>query len=372
MRLKSTNKIVLLFTLAVTATLQVSAQDFSQILKAPEKDAETYLNSYIGPGMLSFANGMAGGWYNTAKPHKPLGFDLTVTVNMANIPKSERSFLFNSADYGNLQLRGGATSSQLPTLVGGKPEEELELTGSYIHTDGNTYVYTSNSFDAPEGINVEQFPIAGVPVPMAQLGIGIIKNTDIKIRYGNVKSKFEVSNSNNSDKNEYSVNLLGFGVMHDFKQWIPGIKHIPVDMSVFVGYSRFKAKIDLDVNTGVNPASVGYVADGFAEMTANTTTVQVLVSKKLAILTPYFALGYNAVGSSLKVKGTFTNNNLRDLKNNPAPLTLEDPIDLSYSGGSSLRTTLGMRIKLAILTLHADYTLQKYNMLTVGLGISFR
>lgn len=369
MRLKFTNKIVLLFALMISTAMEVSAQDFTQIFKAPEKDAEAYLNNYIGPGMLSFANGMAGGWYNTAKPHKPLGFDLTVTVNVANIPKAERSFLFNSGDYDNIQLSGGG-SAQLPTLAGGEPDEQLALSGKYEHTDGKTYVYTSDSFDAPKGLDVEQFPIAGVPVPLIQLGIGVIKNTDIKIRYGNLNRTFEGSNNS---KSVYSVNLFGLGVMHDFKQWIPAIKHLPIDMSVFVGFSRFKARVDIDVNKDVSdPSSVGYVADGFAEMTSNTTTIQALISKKLSILTPYIGIGYNAVGSGIKVKGKFTNNNLRDTDGNPTSLTLTDPVDLTFGGGSSLRTTLGMRIKLAVLTLHADYTLQKYNMLTVGVGISFR
>jgi hypothetical protein len=34
--------------------------------------------------------------------------------------------------------------------------------------------------------------------------------------------------------------------------------------------------------------------------------------------------------------------------------------------------TAGFRLKLAILTLHTDYTLQKYSCLTVGLGFAVR
>ena len=34
--------------------------------------------------------------------------------------------------------------------------------------------------------------------------------------------------------------------------------------------------------------------------------------------------------------------------------------------------TAGMRLKLAIFTLHADYTVQKYDVLTVGFGFSVR
>jgi hypothetical protein len=39
---------------------------------------------------------------------------------------------------------------------------------------------------------------------------------------------------------------------------------------------------------------------------------------------------------------------------------------------SGLRANVGFRIKLAVVTIHADYTRAQYNVLTTGLGISFR
>ena len=49
----------------------------------------------------------------------------------------------------------------------------------------------------------------------------------------------------------------------------------------------------------------------------------------------------------------------------------EDPIDLDFKS-SSPRATIGMMVKLLFLTLHADYTIQKYNVLTAGVGVSIR
>jgi hypothetical protein len=39
---------------------------------------------------------------------------------------------------------------------------------------------------------------------------------------------------------------------------------------------------------------------------------------------------------------------------------------------SGMRANIGFRIKLAIVTIHADYTRAQYNVLTTGLGFSFR
>jgi hypothetical protein len=39
---------------------------------------------------------------------------------------------------------------------------------------------------------------------------------------------------------------------------------------------------------------------------------------------------------------------------------------------SGLRANLGLRVKLAVLTIHADYTRALYNVFSFGVGISFR
>lgn len=367
MRLNFTKSIFIMgLVYCLSPITKSNAQDFVDIFRASEEDVTQYLDSYIEPAMFSFANGMAGGWYNTAKTHKPLGFDLTFTVNVANIPNNERLFLFNPDDYGNIRLANDLTSSRtanLPTLVGGDTDERLELHGQYTAPDGNTYEYTSSdSFQAPDGIiDASDFPFAGVPAPTLQLGIGIIKNTDLKIRYGQAKN-LSVDDGTN---NKYGVSIFGIGVMHDFKQWIPGIKHLPLDMALFVGYSRFKTTIDFD------ESNVSFDAEGTAALTANNTTIQALVSKKLSILTLYGGLGYNIVSSGIKVDGEITNYELTDIVTGQ-PYTVTDPVDFKYDGGSTFRATAGMRIKLAFLTLHADYTFQKYNMISAGLGFTFR
>lgn len=365
MKLNFTKSIFILGTIfCLLPVTKSSAQDFVNIFRASQEDVTQYLDSYIEPAMFSFANGMAGGWYNTAKTHKPLGFDITATVNVANIPSNERLFLFDPSDYSNLRLVDGGTAD-LPTLVGGDANDRLELHGNF-EFEGETYEYTTGeSFQAPDGIvDASDLPLAGVPAPTVQLGIGLIKNTDLKIRYGQVKNL----SADDGTNNKYGVSIFGVGIMHDFKQWIPGIKHLPLDMAIFVGYSRFKSTIDFDeFEPGV------FSAEGTAELTANNTTIQALVSKKLSILTLYGGLGYNIVSSGIKVDGRIENYQLLSNPTDPnSYYVVEDPVDFKYDGGSTFRATFGMRLKLAFLTLHSDYTFQKYNMLSVGLGFTFR
>jgi len=69
--------------------------------------------------------------------------------------------------------------------------------------------------------------------------------------------------------------MFGIGVVHDIKQHIPGIKMVPFDLSVLVGYTSFKADIGLDDNR----------PDQKASTTFTTTTVQALIGKKFSVLT---------------------------------------------------------------------------------------
>jgi hypothetical protein len=53
------------------------------------------------------------------------------------------------------------------------------------------------------------------------------------------------------------------------------------------------------------------------------------------------------------------------------PNTLTDPVAIGFKN-NSMRLTLGMRLKLGPIFFNGDYTFQKYNMLSVGFGVSVR
>lgn len=352
---KSTTKIIALALvgLLVISHSAKSQENFEQIFRAGTADANTYLQKYSEAIGLSFNSGMGSGWYNTAKPHKLFGFDLTATLNVATIPDDELKFQFNSSDFQNLEFVSG--DSDLPSLVGGDAATRLRVpAGTTINGVGGTVTYSADKeFDAPNGLlDANDIPVGvGAPVPAVQLGIGLIKNTDLKIRYA---SDFGLLD-------EGSIQLIGFGVLHDLKQWIPGFKLIPIDVSGFFGYTSLKIEYPFDIS---EPDFS--VPNGLAELKASSTTVQIVASKKIAILTPYVGLGYNIASSSIKVNGDFTYSEGADI------VTITNPVDLNFSGGSTPRINAGLRIKLLILTLHAEYAIQKYNTLTVGAGISIR
>lgn len=328
-------KRILIF-LCLLSTVAVShSQDLENLVKGSAADANYLVKGYVTPLLNSVGAGFAQGWYNTAKPHKLLGFDLTVTASAIYFPSSDLVYKVENSAMSNLVVTPvSETSTMAPTILGSETAPRYQLKSSGVAIDG-----------AP-GLDLKNNGIDFVPAAMVQLGIGLPKGTDLKIRF------FPSTKIGDNG----TANMLGFGVMHDIKQHIPGVKNLPFDLSAFVGHTNTKLEIGLD---DARP-------DQKATFETNATTIQGLISKKLSVVTFYAGLGYNFTSASLAVKGRYYLDNT-----NTVTASLLDPVNFSVSQ-SGPRATIGMRLKLLIFTFHGDYTLQKYNALTVGFGLNIR
>lgn len=324
---------------------QNSEAGFEELIQGGLGDANTYLKNYMNPFAASLGNGLANGWYNTAKPHKTLGFDLTVNMNLAIIPDAASQFDFNDDNYDNLRLANPSEGSMLPTFAGGTTETQLEVFGER-EIDGETYNF-EQPIVAPDGFGLSDLPgPLAVPTPTVQLGIGIVKNTDLIIRY-----------TPEINVDGLSFQSFGFGVKHDFKQWIPGMKLLPFDLSGLVGYNKISTTYQIDEAAGQ-----------FAEFGASATTIQAIISKKLLFFTPYAGVGVNIVNSNFAMRGDYIFN-----EGTNEEITVTDPIDFAFDGSGGPRFTVGARLKILwVLALNVDYTIQKYNTLSLGLGLNIR
>lgn len=329
-------KVTLVSAFLMGAAFSSKAQlDFSTFLEGGVDDANTILENYLEPAFIGFGYGINSGWYNTAKPHKLLGFDVTTTVNFAMVPTKSEFFTINPDDYNNISLNSSSPTNQAPTLFGPNlPAEELPLL-DYAN-EGNDI-----SISSPTGLGLDEaIAFNAVPSAMFQVGIGIVKNTDIKVRFIP-----EISGD------DYSFQMLGIGIMHDLKQWVPGFKQMPIDISGFVGWNRIESTLFLNSD---QTQSAVFTTNGF--------TLQGLVSKKFAILTLFGGVGIATTGSSFELLG--------DYETEAGPIGSGE-INLDYSS-TGPRINAGFRLKLLILTLHADYAIQRFNTLTVGVGLSIR
>lgn len=359
--------ILILLSGLVVKPITTNAQgeeDIAAFLEANEADAEKLIGAYLQPVIRSLSYGMAGGWYTTAKAHSTLGFDLSFTVNMAFIPTSENFFdptklgLTANTVYNGARPDGspGATpfdpTKPAPTIFG--PKDETQYTSTYDPDGAGPIGPQQYVMRGPEGFNVKkEIGFAAVPTPMIQLGIGVIKNTDIKVRFVPEQKV-----------GESKIKMFGVGVMHDIKQHIKGIKLLPFDLSALVAFNSVSGATDLsntDASDGIPDSP-----DGVGDYKFDSWVIQALISKKISVLTGYAGLGYSIVNTNLDVKGRYT-----IVPTLGSAYDLTDPVSIGFKN-KSMRLTLGMRLKLGPIFFNGDYTFQKYNTLSVGFGLAIR
>jgi hypothetical protein len=337
--MKSLIRIVALALVLSIPKASFGQDEIDKFLEESVPDGTKLISAYADPLMKSLTLGLNQGWYNTAKPHKIAGIDLTITVNAMKVPESENSFNVSKLNLTSIELAPSSPGyPNAPTITGKEDAPIFRLKSD-----------PSATFEGPPGLDLkENLKRNIIPVPMAHLGIGLPKNTDLKIRF---TPSIDLGDGG-------SVKIFGIGVMHDIKQWIPGIKLLPFDLSGFVGFTKFTMETELDATSGSNQRAI-------FEM--NATTIQALISKKVSVLTVYGGIGYNNAKSNLALKGLYDINDDGDT----ADAYERDPVALDFAA-NGMRLTAGMRLKLAVFTFHADYTLQKYNCFSAGFGISVR
>ena len=312
----------LLFTLLSVLTVSSSFGQLNKILSVDIEQGEKLIEAYFTPMTGSFGSGLNSGWYNTAKPHSLGGFDLTFTLNTVVIPGSAKTF--------NIVDAGGTTFTSAET-------EASTIFGS---SDATTMKYFNEStgsdvdFEMPGGLKTP-----AVPLPMIQAGIGLIKNTAIDIRY---MPMLNVGDNIN-------VNLFGVGLKHDLLQWIPGIGDaLPISLSLQGGYTSLNTELE--------------IAEQKVSLKTKATTINLVASKKLLMITGYIGLGYNSATTTFATDANF------DL----GGIQFDEKIKVDFESNKNLRTNIGLRLNMTVVTIQADYTFAEYPTATLGLGVSLR
>jgi hypothetical protein len=355
------------FSISVLLPVKGQIREFGNFIVTGTEDAQKLFEAYVTPYANGFGASLTGGWYNTAKPHSLGGFDLTLSLNAAFVPSDHKSFIVDDLELSSLVPSSGA-DTESPTIAG---ENESGPQMEY-NISQNQMTFNAEAFELPPGTGV-----GIVPSPMVQAGIGLIKGTEVMVRYmpkvGNDKGK---------------VGLWGVGLKHDIKQWIPVLSSVPIlNVSVMGGYTKLSTFVEL---LEVSPARVnlqdyyqgadnGVWDDQRVVFSAGSFTGNLLVSADLPIICFYGGIGFARTASNLKLEGNYpmiTDFAVEENEMNPVVTAEEDPLDIeikNQDGGlTKPRVNVGMRFKLGILTLHADYTRANYNVLSAGIGISFR
>jgi hypothetical protein len=365
--MKRTSRISILTLLSLlifSFSTKSQIRDFGNFVVGGPEDAEKLFSAYMSPYINGLGASLSGGWYNTAKPHKLGGFDITLTINSAIVPAEFKSFDVDNLELNSL-VRATGTAETSPTGAGENSSGPL-MRYNLVNQSGDI-VFDSSAFALPPGTG---FGI--VPSAMIQAGIGLFKGTEILGRYmpelGNNKGK---------------IGFWGIGLKHDIKQWIPGLKRIPVlNIAVMGGYTKMNSYVSLDVDPSdlnldnIFPDTLTWESQKLV-FTSSSFTANLIVSADLKVVCFYGGVGFATTKANLLLEGDFPMIlGVDEASYMPIAGVVHNPIEFevkNYEGSRTKpRLNVGMRLKLGFVTLHADYTRAKYNMVSAGLGLSFR
>lgn len=267
-------RLVLLFSVMALFIKPTSAQldDVGKIM-AFQDDAEILMKEYIGSYTNALGTDLSSGWYNTAKPHGVLGFDVTFTLNTTFVPNSDQSFVPADLDLQTVEPVDPEASS--PTAMG---DNASGATMEYNVNDPTGGQITLASFDLPKGTG-----ISFAPAPMLQLGIGLPKNTELIGRY---TPSMKLGS-------QAKIGLWGVGVKHSIKQWIPALNKIPIlQLSAMGGYTKLSSETDLSFMPDAYGSSVyvdpqipdGYFDNQQMAMDISSFTGNLLISANLPVV----------------------------------------------------------------------------------------
>lgn len=356
-----------------TANAQVDA---AQFLKAGAEDGNRLITAYLKPLFNGFGASLNNGWYNTARPHGFLGFDVSFTLNV--VPVSDKMKTFDANGLGlNTDVSKprlvlvGSNGSSIPTVYGEKTSTTTINVRQRLDPTNPATDTVITSFPFPPGTGTPY----GIGLPTIQAAVGVGFGTEVMLR---ITPKLTAG--------DFKAGMFGIGVKHSISQWIwtDKEKKPPIDISAIFGYSSLSAELNMGENflkpdSGVIRSSFSdadYKASQKMTFSGSGMMIGAIVSKKLAFITVYVGANYTTSKVSLKMAGQYPVTFLETNTSSPnfgkkKVVDFTDPIDIE-TPLNYMRFTGGVRLKLLLLTINGEYNIGEVNTISVGLGINLQ
>ncbi len=349
-KISSNAKTLLVLLVALGSHIETFAQgDVAELVQAGKEDATKLTHAYLNPFFKGVGFGMNSAWFNSAKAKNLGKFDLRIQATGALVSSSDRTF--DVAKLGlsnNVRLRD-PSQNMAPTAFG-KDESGPELV-VYSNGTPNTEI---SSFKLPSGTG---FNI--VPSPQVQLTVGLIKDSEVSLRFTP-----EVGGGDFG-----KIGSWGVGIKKEVTSLLPWKteKIIPIDLAIALGYNQINYNYDIAVEDQVG---VNQTTDLNQKVEAKFSgfTVDAIVSKKLAIFTPFLSVGYNTAKTDLGILGSYEIESRNTTTGAPTIETIQDPVKIKQTDISGVRANVGFGLHLAFFRLYGAYSIGEYQAVTAGIG----
>lgn len=328
-------------------SFQTQAQNVSELIHSGPADATKLAEAYFAPAFKGFGFGMNSAWYNSAKSKNLGKFDLRIQATGAMVPSSDQSFRISDINLSS-KTQPANPNATTPTFFGDDTDGAVI---NFYDDNGNAI----GDYTMPKGLGFHT-----VPSPQIQLTVGVIKNTDVSLRY---TPKF-------SGDDFGSVQVIGFGVKHEITKLImPGKteKIIPIDIALAFGYNQLNYDYKVKVEDQLNDQNPGTDLNQRVEAKLSGYTIDAIISKKLSVFTPFASIGYNSANSKLNILGTYNFQSGQSLSG-PTYTNFTDPVKIDRKDISGLRGNIGFALHLAFFRLYGSYSIGEYQAVSGGIG----
>ena len=325
--------LVVICVVALVSTL-TNAQDLSQQLSKMSGDAA---NSYVSPLLSGWGVGLNSAFYHSADLHGVLGFDIGIKATFFTWKDGDKTYNFKMPDqiaYGAVTLYAPGKKPGAPNDPGDYPASVVAQTVAGDKTStkvmANVLGNQQTIFELPGGLGT---PGAGMIVPQASIGLPF--GLEVVGRFIPTYKFPGIG----------KINFMGFGLRYNVDQWIPAC---PVDIAIHFMTQKFNFK-DTSDNNLISASALAYGVE---------------VSKSLLFLTVYGGFQLE------KAKFTVGPYNAQIASGQTIIPVRVDAFDVESPNKS--RFTVGVRLLLLILNIHAEYSVAKTPIFAAGVGISFR
>lgn len=344
--MKKNTKIFLVAALIFSQSNCLFAQKdgFPELLKSNTADATKLSRAYLSSLFTGAGVGLNSGWYNSAKAKNLGKFDVSIQASIALVPQNDRSFDVSALGLSPNTRLANPNDKFSPTAFG------KDVSGPVL----NIYNNQGNpltSIRLPQGAG-----ISFVPSPQIQATVGIIKNTDVSLRYSPKVGSDDLG----------KMEVLGFGIKHEITDLLfPGKteKIIPIDIAIGLAYSRINYNRTFAKADQLNESNSTQDLKQRIEGKFSGYTADIIVSKKMAAFTPFASLSYNTSKTDFGILGDYiiqTGINQYE--------TVKDPITIKQTDLAALRANIGFSLHLAFFRLYGAYGISKYQVFTGGIG----
>ncbi|MFQ6604611.1 MAG: DUF6588 family protein [Fidelibacterota bacterium] len=355
------NRKTILIAIAITG--MIFSQNLEETLQQMAKDNA---KGYLGPAATAFGMGVNSGTFHTAKPHKMLGFDFKLNVAATTIsdvgqtytfalPNTDITFPLTLGSFGSFDVSLNPdqiyeADRESSTLFGPAETHEIQvdeisatdaiaqqlaadpnmpLTADEIKSQFGSDISAALDDNVPALSTFKGFDLPAFPMVMPQVSVGLPMSIEVTLR------GFPEADMGDMGK----LSFYGFGGKIGLNQFIP-IPNIALPR-IAVGYY-------------ITNLSFGDI------LSANNSIMTLQLSKSIPFLTVYGGVGLES--SSIDVSYDYVD----ELTDTTVP------IKFSLDGENSFRTIVGVRLKLAIISINADYNVGEFNTANIGVGLTLR